>query len=104
MTRTLILVLLLVFATPADARSSGERMKFRKKNPCPATQSVRGACPGWEIDHIEPLHCGGADRPYNMQWLTVAAHRAKTREQRGRCPVRPPITQSPATPAPTPPN
>jgi hypothetical protein len=32
----------------------------------------RGACPGYVIDHINPLECGGADAPFNMQWQTIA--------------------------------
>jgi len=35
--------------------------------------------PGYEVDHIVPLARGGADKPSNMQWLTIPAHREKTR-------------------------
>jgi hypothetical protein len=35
--------------------------------------------PGYVIDHIVPLACGGADAPSNMQWQTVAAAKAKDR-------------------------
>jgi 5-methylcytosine-specific restriction endonuclease McrA len=27
--------------------------------------------PGYEVDHIVPLSRGGADKPSNMQWLTI---------------------------------
>jgi len=38
--------------------------------------------PGYEIDHITPLHKGGCDSQENMQWLTIEDHRKKTgREQ-----------------------
>lgn len=81
-------------------RSSAERAEFRKTNPCPATGRVAGACRGWEIDHIEPLKCGGADAPANMQWLTVEAHKAKTAREaklcrkRHRRPDAPPTSSS----------
>jgi hypothetical protein len=26
--------------------------------------------PGYVIDHIKPLECGGTDSPGNMQWQT----------------------------------
>lgn len=66
---------------PADAaeRSSAQRAAFQRANPCPLNGKIRGRCPGYEIDHIRPLCAGGADRPLNMQWLTVPAHRVKTR-------------------------
>jgi 5-methylcytosine-specific restriction endonuclease McrA len=35
--------------------------------------------PGYEVDHIVPIARGGADKLFNMQWLTIPAHREKTR-------------------------
>jgi len=29
--------------------------------------------PGYVVDHVNPLECGGADDPSNMQWQTVEA-------------------------------
>jgi hypothetical protein len=58
-------------------RSSAARNKFRKNNPCPATGSTKGRCPGYHVDHIVPLACGGADAPGNMQWLTARANLSK---------------------------
>jgi hypothetical protein len=33
-------------------------------------------------DHINPLECGGADAPFNMQWQTIADGKAKDRTER----------------------
>ncbi len=68
-------------------RSAAERMAFIRENPCPETGQRRGACPGWEVDHIQALCAGGADHRSNMQWLTVAEHRAKTRQDVRICRV-----------------
>lgn len=50
-------------------RSAQVIAAFRQNYPCPATKNVAGACPGWAIDHVIPLACGGADAVYNLQWL-----------------------------------
>jgi len=54
-------------------------------NPCPATGLVRGVCPGYVIDHVKPLACGGADAPGNMQWQTTADAKAKDAVERRTC-------------------
>lgn len=41
--------------------------------------------PGYVIDHIVPLACGGADAPSNMQWQTVDEGKAKDRTERVGC-------------------
>ena len=41
--------------------------------------------PGYVIDHITPLACGGADAPSNMQWQTVAEAKAKDKVERKDC-------------------
>jgi len=38
--------------------------------------------PGYVVDHIIPLQCGGADSPANMQWLTIDEARLKHRTDR----------------------
>jgi hypothetical protein len=53
----------------ADERSSAQRASFVRMNPCPSTGRTKGSCPGYHVDHIKPLACGGADHPSNMQWL-----------------------------------
>jgi hypothetical protein len=65
----------------ADARiprDPAQVRAFRNENPCPATGERRGACPGWEVDHVTPLCAGGEDRPSNMQWISKEDHRFKT--------------------------
>jgi hypothetical protein len=41
--------------------------------------------PGYVVDHIYPLVCGGADAPSNMQWQTVAEGKAKDKWERAGC-------------------
>lgn len=50
-------------------RSTKVKYDFQHTWPCPATNNVDGACPGWSIDHVIPLACGGCDSVENMQWL-----------------------------------
>lgn len=50
-------------------RSTTQRSLFVRMHPCPVTGQVSGACPGWSVDHVIPLACGGCDAPFNMQWL-----------------------------------
>ena len=42
---------------------------FKRMHPCPSTKAHSGACPGWAIDHVIPLACGGCDAIMNLQWL-----------------------------------
>lgn len=42
---------------------------FKKVHPCPATGKTTGACPGWNVDHVISLACGGCDSVGNLQWL-----------------------------------
>ena len=66
-------------------RSAAEIAAFKRENPCPATQLRRGACPGYVIDHMWPLACGGEDHQRNMQWQTVAEAKAKDKWERKMC-------------------
>lgn len=66
-------------------RSASAKAEFRRLNPCPATGDTKGPCRGYVIDHIDALACGGADRPENMQWQTVAEGKAKDRWERKGC-------------------
>lgn len=42
---------------------------FRKAHPCPSTLRTTGSCPGWSMNHVIPLACGGCDAVSNLQWL-----------------------------------
>lgn len=77
---TILLAILPLFAEGRSKRSAAEVIAFKQHNPCPATGLTYGRCPGWEVDHPDPLCSGGRDHRDNMQWLKVAEHRAKTRD------------------------
>lgn len=66
-------------------RSAAEVLTFKRHNPCPATGQRRGACPGYVIDHIQALDCGGADSISNMQWQTQSDAKAKDKWERRQC-------------------
>ena len=68
--------------TPRDRATIAE---FRRTHPCPATGRTTGACPGWQVDHIEPLCAGGADAQPNLHWLDTTTHQRKTRADVARC-------------------
>ena len=65
-------------------RDPRAKASFRRSHPCPSTGRTSGACPGYEVDHVKPLACGGADAPANMQWLSARANRAKGARECGR--------------------
>lgn len=81
------LILLLAVASMAEAapRSRAAVAQFKLQQPCPATGQTRGACPGYVVDHIEPLCANGADAPSNMQWQPADEAKAKDRQEWARC-------------------
>ena len=80
------LLLLTLFALNCDAaRDTKAKREFQRENPCPQPGKRRGVCKGCEIDHINPLKCGGLDTIANMQWLTVGDHKAKTARETSLC-------------------
>ena len=69
----------------SQERSSEARAEFKRLNPCPETNKRRGPCPGYVIDHIKAIACGGADDPSNMQWQTEPESKAKDGKERIGC-------------------
>ena len=63
-------------------RSGAAKDAFKREQPCPATGKSSGKCPGYVIDHKNPLECGGAEAATNMQWQTVADGKAKDKTER----------------------
>jgi len=63
-------------------RSSSAKAAFERHLPCPSTGRTSGRCPGYIVDHVKPLECGGADAPSNMQWQTSAEAKAKDKTER----------------------
>lgn len=63
-------------------RSGAAKDAFKREHPCPANGNTSGRCPGYVIDHVNPLECGGADSPTNMQWESVAEGKSKDKTER----------------------
>jgi hypothetical protein len=63
-------------------RSSAAKHAFERQHPCPSSGKTSGRCPGYVIDHVKPLECGGADAPSNMHWQTIAEGKAKDKTER----------------------
>lgn len=66
-------------------RSHKARAEFQQQHTCPSTGRHSGSCPGYVIDHVRPLACGGADAPENMQWQRVADAKTKDKIERRGC-------------------
>ena len=84
----LVSALLLALPIASEARikrSQSAKVEFKREQPCPATGASKGPCKGYVIDHIQPLACGGADAPWNMQWQTAADGKAKDKWERRGC-------------------
>jgi hypothetical protein len=69
--------------TPAVSVASGDRARIQRSDAARhafARQTgYPNGRPGYVIDHIVPLACGGVDAPSNMQWQSLAE--AKTKDQ-----------------------
>jgi len=84
----ILLIAALSISTGANAkieRSHAVRHAFVKEQACPSTGRHRLPCPGWQIDHVQPLKCNGPDNTANLQWLTVEDHKAKTKREARLC-------------------
>ena len=69
------------------ARSSRVTSAYRRLYACPSTLLKTGACPGWSLDHVRPLDCGGLDSVSNLTWMdnrikSCAAPQCKDRYER----------------------
>jgi hypothetical protein len=83
-----LVVVLCAFPLASNAsyaRSKAALRAFVKEQACPATGAHRLPCPGYVIDHIKALACGGADDPSNMQWQTREEAKAKDRWELKEC-------------------
>ncbi|POZ49883.1 HNH endonuclease [Methylovulum psychrotolerans] len=89
MNRYLVLLVIVLTASLSaqakEQRSYKAKAVFKYMHPCPANGHKSGACPGYVIDHIQALACGGADAPENMQWQTVEEGKAKDKWERKDC-------------------
>ncbi len=69
---------------PRDAKGRFVRSETAKHAFMKQTGYPTGR-PGYIVDHIIALACGGADAPANMQWQTLAAAKAKDAVERRGC-------------------
>ena len=67
-------------------------LAFKSWHPCPSTgkRSADG-CPGWAMDHVIPLACGGCDSVSNLQWLPLDLKARKDKFERRIYGADPPI-------------
>lgn len=63
-------------------RSHAAKAAFEREHPCPSTGRTSGRCPGYVVDHVKALECGGPDDPSNMQWQTTSDAKAKDKTER----------------------
>jgi len=71
-------------AAPRDSHGRVKRSEAAKADFMRQTGYSHGR-PGYVVDHIKPLACGGADAPSNMQWQTIEAAKAKDKVERAGC-------------------
>jgi hypothetical protein len=81
----IMILIMLIWSTVAEARDRHQVYRFRATHPCPATGKARGACKGWVVDHVVPLCAGGADAPGNMQWQSAWDAKRKDRLEMLQC-------------------
>ena len=88
-----LLSLLLAAAPPRDKdghilRDRSAVRQFQREAWCPSTGKRGGKCPGYVVDHPEPLCAGGKDAPSNMQYQRADLARAKDVLELQLCGVR----------------
>ncbi len=82
---SVIISLALIHSVEARERSEKAKDAFKYSHPCPSNGNNQGSCPGYVIDHIKALACGGTDAPENMQWQSIAEGKAKDKWERNGC-------------------
>ena len=80
-----LLIFTSITANAEYHRSQKAKSIFKYEHPCPATGRANGSCPGYIIDHIKPLACGGEDEASNMQWQTKVEAKVKDGWERKGC-------------------
>lgn len=57
--------------------------RFERENPRLCAECARQGTVGYgdELDHIIPLHLGGSNAPYNLQWLCHSHHLEKSKAE-----------------------
>ena len=73
------------WANAEYARSKSVLRAFVNANACPSTGLHRLPCPGYVMDHIKALACGGADAVENIQWQTREEAKVKDKWERKEC-------------------
>ncbi len=74
-----------ISASAGIKRSASAKAEFKLAHACPSTGMHKGACPGYVIDHVKALACGGEDAPHNMQYQTKVEAKAKDKWERKGC-------------------
>jgi hypothetical protein len=74
-------------STPTTLRDSNGKIKRRAaaKEAFERQTGYPHGRPGYVVDHIKPLACGGADDPSNMQWQSIADAKEKDKVERQDC-------------------
>lgn len=93
LTTYLIVFVIAVFSVAPSTsyakqeRSQAAKDSFKASHPCPSNGVNHGPCPGYVIDHVTALACGGADSESNMQWQSVSEGKAKDKWERKGCSI-----------------
>jgi hypothetical protein len=73
-------------ASGAIARSTTAVNTFKRTNACPGTgKASTASCPGYIVDHIQPLCACGPDTSTNMQWQSLVDSKIKDKLENAQC-------------------
>jgi hypothetical protein len=78
-------VVLPMYASAKEHRSTSVKREFQLTHPYPATGCTSGPWPGYVKDHVLPLACGGPDAVSNLQWQTIRDAKAKDKWEMKGC-------------------